>query len=185
MRLLIVVDKLLTGFDAPPATYLYIDKKMQNHNLFQAICRVNRLDGEGKDKGYIIDYKDSFQSLTSTMSDYTGGEFADFDPEDIDGLLNNPKDHAEKELAQALETIRELCLQVAAPRSDNDYYACFCGAEQSIEPEKLLETENRRVNFYQAVKRVCRCYAHYADQFGQDAAIKNEVKEYFENQKSD
>ncbi|MBF4280884.1 restriction endonuclease subunit R, partial [Vibrio anguillarum] len=55
MRLLIVVDKLLTGFDAPSATYLYIDKKMADHNLFQAICRVNRLDGDDKEYGYIID----------------------------------------------------------------------------------------------------------------------------------
>jgi type I restriction enzyme R subunit len=56
MRLLIVVDKLLTGFDAPPATYLYIDKSMQDHGLFQAICRVNRLDendqGDEFDKDY-------------------------------------------------------------------------------------------------------------------------------------
>ena len=63
MKLLIVVDKLLTGFDAPPATYLYIDKQMQDHSLFQAICRVNRLDGEDKEYGYIIDYKDLFRSL--------------------------------------------------------------------------------------------------------------------------
>ena len=60
MKLLIVVDKLLTGFDAPPATYLYIDKQMQDHGLFQAICRVNRLDSEDKEYGYIIDYKDLF-----------------------------------------------------------------------------------------------------------------------------
>src|SRR5262245_12922821 len=53
MKLLIVVDKLLTGFDAPPCTYLYIDKSMQDHGLFQAICRTNRLDGEDKDFGYI------------------------------------------------------------------------------------------------------------------------------------
>ncbi|PWB59484.1 MAG: restriction endonuclease subunit R, partial [Nitrosomonadales bacterium] len=52
MKLLIVVDKLLTGFDAPSATYLYIDKQMRDHGLFQAICRVNRLDGESKDYGY-------------------------------------------------------------------------------------------------------------------------------------
>ena len=63
MRLLIVVDKLLTGFDAPPATYLYIDKKMRDHGLFQAICRVNRLDGDDKDYGYIVDYRDLFNSL--------------------------------------------------------------------------------------------------------------------------
>jgi type I restriction enzyme R subunit len=62
MKLLIVVDKLLTGFDAPSATYLYIDKQMQDHGLFQAICRVNRLDGEDKDYGYIIDYKDLFRA---------------------------------------------------------------------------------------------------------------------------
>jgi type I restriction enzyme, R subunit len=49
MKLLVVVDKLLTGFDAPPCTYLYIDKSMQDHGLFQAICRTNRLDGEDKD----------------------------------------------------------------------------------------------------------------------------------------
>ena len=49
MKLLVVVDKLLTGFDAPPCTYLYIDKSMQDHGLFQAICRVNRLDGENQE----------------------------------------------------------------------------------------------------------------------------------------
>ncbi|MEP6636559.1 MAG: HsdR family type I site-specific deoxyribonuclease, partial [Acidobacteriota bacterium] len=60
MRLLVVVDKLLTGFDAPSCTYLYIDKSMQDHGLFQAICRTNRLDGEDKTFGYIVDYKDLF-----------------------------------------------------------------------------------------------------------------------------
>ncbi len=60
MRLLIVVDKLLTGFDAPSATYLYIDKEMRDHGLFQAIHRVNRIDTEDKDYGYIVDYKDLF-----------------------------------------------------------------------------------------------------------------------------
>ena len=51
MKLLVVVDKLLTGFDAPPCTCLYIDKSMQDHGLFQAICRTNRLDGEDKEFG--------------------------------------------------------------------------------------------------------------------------------------
>ena len=73
MKLLIVVDKLLTGFDAPPATYLYIDKEMRDHGLFQAICRVNRLDGDDKEYGYIIDYKDLFKSLEGAVHDYTSG----------------------------------------------------------------------------------------------------------------
>ncbi|WP_254422805.1 hypothetical protein [Rhodanobacter sp. B05] len=59
------VDKLLTGFDAPPCTYLYIDKSMQDHGLFQAICRTNRLDGADKDFGYIVDYKDLFKKLVN------------------------------------------------------------------------------------------------------------------------
>lgn len=71
MQLLIVVDKLLTGFDAPPCTYLYIDKSMQDHGLFQVICRTNRLDGEDKEFGYIIDYKDLFKSVEHAIAVYT------------------------------------------------------------------------------------------------------------------
>jgi type I restriction enzyme, R subunit len=71
MKLLVVVDKLLTGFDAPPCTYLYIDKSMQDHGLFQAICRVNRLDGEDKDFGYIVDYKNLFPKVESAIAVYT------------------------------------------------------------------------------------------------------------------
>ena len=63
MRLLIVVDKLLTGFDAPAATYLYIDKQMRDHGFFQAICSVNRLDGDDKEYGYIVVYKYLFKRL--------------------------------------------------------------------------------------------------------------------------
>ena len=70
MKILIVVDKLLVGFDAPSCSYLYIDKKMQDHGLFQAICRVNRLDGEDKDFGYIVDYKDLFSKLEDAYTVY-------------------------------------------------------------------------------------------------------------------
>jgi len=70
MKLLVVVDKLLTGFDAPPCTYLYIDKSMQDHGLFQAICRTNRLDGEDKDFGYIVDYKDLFKKVENAIAVY-------------------------------------------------------------------------------------------------------------------
>ena len=89
MRLLIVVDKLLTGFDAPPATYLYIDKNMQDHGLFQAICRVNRLDGDDKEYGYIVDYKDLFKKLEGAITDYTSGALDGYDAEDVAGLLTN------------------------------------------------------------------------------------------------
>ena len=92
MKLLIVVDKLLTGFDAPPCTYLYIDKRMQDHGLFQAICRVNRLDDDSKDFGYIVDYKQLFGQLQTAMKDYTSGAFEGYDPEDVKGLVKDRHD---------------------------------------------------------------------------------------------
>lgn len=87
MQLLIVVDKLLTGFDAPPCTYLYIDKPMRDHGLFQAICRVNRLDGDDKEFGYVVDYKELFGNLTDAVNSYTGNALSGFDDEDVSGLL--------------------------------------------------------------------------------------------------
>jgi type I restriction enzyme R subunit len=86
MKLLIVVDKLLTGFDAPRCTYLYIDKAMHDHGLFQAICRVNRLDGKEKDLGYIVDYKELFGDLTDAINKYTSGAFESYDEEAVTGL---------------------------------------------------------------------------------------------------
>lgn len=100
------VDKLLTGFDAPPATYLYIDKKMQNHGLFQAICRVNRLDGEDKEYGYIIDYKDLFNSLEGAVADYTGEALDGYDEEDVAGLLKNRLEMGRERLEETRETVR-------------------------------------------------------------------------------
>jgi type I restriction enzyme R subunit len=102
MKLLIVVDKLLTGFDAPPATYLYIDKSMQDHGLFQAICRVNRLDGEDKDYGYIVDYKDLFKSLNKAVKEYTSNAFDGFDKEDVTGLLKDRIATAKEKLVSSL-----------------------------------------------------------------------------------
>src|SRR5205814_472562 len=114
MKLLIVVDKLLTGFDAPSATYLYIDKSMRDHGLFQAICRVNRLDGEDKEYGYIIDYKDLFKSLESSVKDYTSEAFEDFDKEDIEGLLSDRLSKAKERLTETLELVKALCEPVTS-----------------------------------------------------------------------
>ena len=98
MKLLIVVDKLLTGFDAPSATYLYIDKSMRDHDLFQAICRVNRPDGEDKDYGYIVDYMDLFRNVQLAVADYTSEAFDSFDKDDVEGLIKNRHDEAKSEL---------------------------------------------------------------------------------------
>ncbi|WP_226099907.1 type I restriction endonuclease subunit R [Dickeya oryzae] len=166
MRLLIVVDKLLTGFDAPSATYLYIDKAMTDHTLFQAICRVNRLDGEDKEYGYIIDYKDLFRSLDKAITDYTTGAFDDYDPEDVDGLLKNRLTQARLDLDSALEVVRSLCEPVKAPRSLQDYQHYFCGQSGENQTE-LSEKEALRLSFYQNVARLLRAYANLANEMPQ------------------
>ncbi|WML90809.1 HsdR family type I site-specific deoxyribonuclease [Thiothrix lacustris] len=161
MRLLIVVDKLLTGFDAPSATYLYIDKKMQNHGLFQAICRVNRLDGEEKTYGYIIDYKDLFNSIKDAMSDYTGGAFAEYDSSDVQDLLKNRLKQAKLKLEETREAIKALCEPVALPRDTNDYLAYFVSSN-TLNRDEAEQNEGKRLLFYKLSGAYLRAYAEIA-----------------------
>ncbi|WP_033771700.1 type I restriction endonuclease subunit R [Helicobacter pylori] len=140
MKLLIVVDKLLTGFDAPSLTYLYIDKTMQDHKLFQAVCRVNRLDSEDKDFGCIIDYKDLFHSLEKAHSDYTNEAFQNYEKEDIQGLISDKAQKIKKKLQEAREQLNTLCEGVKEPKDEGDYIAYFCGdnAEESVQKRQLF-----------------------------------------------
>lgn len=144
MKLLIVVDKLLTGFDAPSLTYLYIDKKMQDHGLFQAVCRVNRLDGEDKDFGCIIDYSDLFDSLQEAHSDYTNGAFENYEKEDIQGLISNKAQKIKKKLEETRDQLRSLGESVKEPKDEMDYIAYFCGSD-------LEKNAQKRRLFYQLV----------------------------------
>ncbi|WP_330246124.1 HsdR family type I site-specific deoxyribonuclease [Streptomyces sp. NBC_00562] len=162
MRLLIVVDKLLTGFDAPSATYLYIDKTMSNHGLFQAICRVNRLDGDDKEFGGIVDYRDLFNSLQDTITDYTSGALDGYEPQDIEGLLASRIDKGREALDEALERIRALCEVVAQPRNTLQYQQYFCAAEPG-NAEQLKANEPKRVELYKAVAAVTRAFANLAN----------------------
>ncbi|MGA5656839.1 type I restriction endonuclease subunit R [Rahnella contaminans] len=161
MRLLIVVDKLLTGFDAPSATYLYIDKKMADHNLFQAICRVNRLDGEDKEYGYIVDYKDLFRSLEKTVQDYTAEAFDGYDKEDVAGLLKDRLQQAKIDLDGALDAVRTLCEPVKMPRNQLDYQHYFCG-ESGASIEQISEKEALRLTLYQSVAKLVRAFTNLA-----------------------
>lgn len=176
MRLLIVVDKLLTGFDAPPATYLYIDKQMTDHGLFQAICRVNRLDGDDKEYGYIVDYKDLFKSLDKAIKDYTQGAFEDYDQEDVKGLLKDRLEQAKKDLDAAFETIRALCEPVKAPQHIKDYQHYFCG-ESGDNEQELFDKEPLRLAFYQAFARLLRTYSNLANEMQEAGYSASEQEE--------
>jgi type I restriction enzyme, R subunit len=184
MRLLIVVDKLLTGFDAPSATYLYIDKHMRDHGLFQAICRVNRLDGEDKDYGYIVDYKDLFKSIEGAVDDYTAGALDGYDREDIAGLLEDRLEKGRERLDEALETIRALCEPVEPPKGTLEYQHYFCTANTG-DSEALKNNEPKRVALYKAVTALVRAYANIANEMteagytdAQARAIKAEAQHY-------
>ena len=167
MRLLIVVDKLLTGFDAPPCSYLYIDKSMRDHGLFQAICRVNRLDTDDKEFGYIIDYKDLFENLVNNKGSgalqvYTAElDYDDFKKEDCEILLKDRLKKGRERLDNALEEMHLLCEPVAPPKNDQEFIRYFCGNPE-IE-EDLKNTELRRNALYKTTVSLIRAYANIAD----------------------
>ena len=184
MKLLIVVDKLLTGFDAPPATYLYIDKPMQDHGLFQAICRVNRLDGEDKEYGHIIDYKDLFRSLEKSISDYTGEAFEGYDHEDVKGLLKDRLKQSLERSEEAREAVRALCEPVGPPHDTAAYLRFFCAGKSGAAAE-LKDNEPKRLALYKLAAKYLRAYANLAGEMAAagyspaDAqAVKDEVDHY-------
>lgn len=184
MKLLIVVDKLLTGFDAPPATYLYIDKTMRDHGLFQAICRVNRLDDDDKEFGYIIDYKDLFKSLEKSVTDYTGDAFDNYAPEDVEGLLTDRLTRAKEHLEEARESIKALVEPVPPPQDQNAYLHYFCGAD-TTDPDERADNEPKRVALYKQTATLLRAYANLANEMDtagytptQVAQIRQEVAHF-------
>ncbi|MCB4776835.1 MAG: type I restriction endonuclease subunit R [Sulfurovum sp.] len=138
IELLIVVDKLLTGFDAPRASVLYIDKLLKEHNLLQAIARVNRLY-EGKDFGFIVDYRGLLGDLDKALNDYSG--LADFDEEDITGAVFDIREEIAR-VKTYYEHLEELFKEVENKQDQESYEVC-------------LADEEKRKRFYD-------CLSHYA-----------------------
>lgn len=161
MKLLIVVDKLLTGFDAPPCTYLYIDKSMQNHGLFQAICRTNRLDGDDKDFGYIVDYKDLFKKVEKAIAVYTAELDHSADDTSPEVLVKDRLAAGRERLDDAVEALALLCEPVQPPKGDLEHIHYFCGNTEIA--DDLKAREPYRVALYKAVVALVRAYANLAD----------------------
>lgn len=176
IKLLIVVNKLLTGFDAPPATYLYIDKSLKDHGLFQAVCRVNRLDGDDKDYGYIVDYKDMFESLENAYADFTQDELAlgGYDKDDIHGLLCDRFEKGKERLDNALEVVKSLVEAVKPPYGLVQYINYFCGNTEF--EEELNNTRSRRESYYKLVISLIRAYANIADEMDKAGYTREESK---------
>jgi type I restriction enzyme R subunit len=183
MKLLIVVDKLLTGFDAPSCTYLYIDQSMQNHGLFQAICRTNRLDGDDKDFGYIVDYKDLFKKVESAITVYSSELDRSASGADPEVLLQDRLKKGRERLDHAIEALGLLCEPVVPPKGELEYIHYFCGNTEI--PTDLKEREPQRAALYKAAVALIRAYANIADELeragysAQDSArIKGQLEYY-------
>ena len=187
MKLLIVVSKLLTGFDAPSCTYIYLDNELHDHNLFQAICRTNRLDGDDKDYGYIVDFKELFGDVQQAIAIYSSDE--------LDTDLGNGGDNnvhlkdwlkeGKKKVDEALGALRYLCEPVTLPREVEQFLHYFCG--DAANPNALNETEALRVSFYKAVAAFVRAFAAIAQDLAEAgysdadaAALHKEVEFYGE-----
>lgn len=175
MKLLVVVDKLLTGFDAPPCSYLYIDKSMQDHGLFQAVCRTNRLDGEDKEFGYIVDYKDLFKSVENAIKVYTSELDHSAGGADPEVLLQDRLKQGKERLDDALEALALLCEPVAPPKDELAHIHYFCGNTEI--PDDLQNREPQRVALYRAVVVLLRAYANLADEMESAGYTSAQIEE--------
>lgn len=139
--ILIVVDKLLTGFDAPRATILYVDRPMKEHTLLQAIARVNRLY-KGKDYGFIVDYRGLIEELDSAMKTYSGAGLENFDSEDLQGAL--------VDVISVLGSLREAYSNVVS------IFKRVKNKEDKEEYELILADEAIRNDFYDELSKFGR-----------------------------
>lgn len=139
--ILIVVDKLLTGFDAPIASVLYVDKSLKEHNLLQAIARVNRVE-DGKDFGYIIDYQGLIEDLDKALKGQDA--LSDFDPDDIEDVLKSVGEQIDK-----LKSYRSELKRMFTGVNINDEEAC----------ERHLEDLERREEYYSLVSKFSKTFA--------------------------
>ncbi|SHJ13692.1 type I restriction enzyme, R subunit [Rubritalea squalenifaciens DSM 18772] len=141
-QIIIVVDKLLTGFDAPNNTVLYITRPLKEHTLLQAIARVNRI-ADGKDFGYIVDYYGVLKQLNEAMDLY--GSFSDYDAADIEGALIDISEEL-KALPQHHSALLDI-FKTLPNKQDEEAY------------EQHLADEDIRKDFYDALNQYHRCLA--------------------------
>ncbi|MGR3493276.1 MAG: type I restriction endonuclease subunit R [Shimia sp.] len=185
MKLLIVVSKLLTGFDAPSCSYIYLDDKLRDHTLFQAISRTNRIDGDDKDYGHIVDFKELFGDVQHAIAVYSSDEL-DLDAGsggDNNVEIKNCIEEGKARLDAAREALHYLCAPVPPPREVGQFLRYFCG--NAADPNALTETEALRISFYKSVASFVRAYAAIAQSLddagyspSEQSAIQRDVDFY-------
>jgi type I restriction enzyme R subunit len=134
---------------------------MQDHGLFQAICRTNRLDGDDKDFGYIVDYKDLFKKVENAIAVYTSELDHSAGGVDPEVLLQDRLKMGKERLDNAIEALVLLCEPVEEPKGEWEHIRYFCG--NSEVPTDLEEREPQRAALYKAAVALVRAYANIAD----------------------
>ncbi len=176
IELIVVVDKLLTGFDAPRNTVLYLAKDLRDHNLLQAIARVNRLFDNEEDKlpktaGYIIDYSENAKNLKSAME-----LFGNYDDEDVRGTLIDLKDKIE-DLENAYAEVKE-------------YFKTIKNREDQEEYINRFAEEKERKDFYTSVNKLlrnlteCMTLEDFSKEFSDLDVYQRDIKKILEIQKN-
>jgi len=200
--LLIVVDKLLTGFDAPRASTLYIDKQLKEHNLLQAIARVNRLY-DGKDYGYIIDYRGLLGELDQALTNYAS--LSGFDPEDITGAVIDVRSEIIKaktyythlddlfsgvKFKDDLESYVAVLEDVQKRDDFKEWLSQFARAfKLALSSEKIydilseeeIKVYKQRVKFYNELRKAVQLRYHEACDFGKYEAQMQKLLDTYVN----
>ena len=142
LEIIVVVDKLITGFDAPRNTVLYLTRKLKDHTLLQAIARVNRLY-QGKEFGYIIDYRGILENLDQALDLY--GQMSEFDKDDL------------------LNTLEDVSVQIQTlPQKHSDLWDVFRAVKNKRDEEayeRLLADDALRNDFYERFSKYARTLA--------------------------
>ena len=156
--LMIVVDKLLTGFDEPKNTVLYIDKPLKEHNLIQAIARVNRLHSK-KQFGYLIDYRGILKELDTTIEKYQdlaertqGG----FDIDDLKGLYNR-MDTEYKKLPGLHNDLWQIFSAVKNKQDGPALRQVLAPKIEDVEGQLVDSNLKKRDDFYSALTAFSNC----------------------------
>lgn len=131
--ILIVCSKLLTGFDAPICSVLYIDKELKEHGLLQAIARTNRLC-EGKDYGLIVDYRGLITKLDAAMDMYSGAGFENFEGSDLKGAV--------VDVMNVIGDLRQTNSRL------EDLFSCIGNNRDTEAVEVFLADDKKREEFY-------------------------------------
>ena len=172
VEILIVVDKLLTGFDAPRNTILYLAKELRDHNLLQAIARVNRLyDNPAlpKTAGFIIDYSENAQNIHTAMQ-----LFGSYEEDDVKGALINVNEKI-NELESSYGALHDIFNNIA---SDDEAYL------------QHLSDEPTRKEFYEALNKFmqqfseCMVLQDFAHDFDDLDLYRKELKKFMELRKT-